>query len=135
MISLRGSSCSRSPTARLTSWTKAPVALAQYPELAQQFVRTASLQKHVHMVAIDRSGVNDHLVRPCRLSQQLPAPLPDIAAKHRMAILRHPNQVILAVSNSLAAPLVCFHPANLHRIHREPSRLKAWGFPIPYRGL
>jgi hypothetical protein len=25
--------------------------------------------------------------------------------------------------------------ANLHRKRRDPIRLKAWGFPIPYRGL
>jgi hypothetical protein len=30
--------------------------------------------------------------------------------------------------------LVRFHPANLSK-RRDPIRLKAWGFPIPYRGL
>jgi hypothetical protein len=36
-----------------------------------------------------------------RLAQQLTAPLPDIAAKHLVAILRHLNQVILAVSDRM----------------------------------
>jgi hypothetical protein len=35
----------------------------------------------------------------------------------------------------VAAPLVRFHPAILAWNRRDPSRLKAWGFLIPYRGL
>jgi hypothetical protein len=31
----------------------------------------------------------------------------------------------------MAATLVRFYPANLHRKRRDPIRLKAWGFPIP----
>jgi hypothetical protein len=42
---------------------------------------------------------------------------------------------LLAVPDRMAATLVRFHPANLHRKRRDPIRLKAWGFPIPYRGL
>jgi hypothetical protein len=30
---------------------------------------------------------------------------------------------------------VRFHPTTLHWKRRDPSRLKAWGFLIPYRGL
>jgi hypothetical protein len=128
----------------------APIPFAQDPEFAQQFVRTAPLQilhgarhrqtgrdgqQHMHVVAIDRSGVNDHLMRGCRLTQQFPAPHPDISPEDWVAILRHPHQVVLAVPNSVAAPLVRFHPAILAWNRRDPSRLKAWGFLIPYRGL
>jgi len=35
----------------------------------------------------------------------------------------------------VAASLVRFHPSILYRNRRDPSRLKAWGFLIPYRGL
>jgi hypothetical protein len=35
----------------------------------------------------------------------------------------------------MAATLVRFHPTTLHWKRRDPSRLKAWGFLIPYRGL
>ncbi len=79
--------------------------------------------------------MNHHLVRPGRLTQQLAAPLADIAAKYLVAILRHPNQVILAVPNRVAAALVAFH-APVYTGHvADPCRLKAWGFLIPYRGL
>jgi len=61
--------------------------------------------------------------------------LANVAAKHRVTVLRHPDQVVLAVPNRVAATLVRFHPANLHRKRRHPSRLKAWGLLIPYRGL
>ena len=84
--------------------------------------------------AIDRSGVHDHLVRSRRLAQQLPAPNPNVTAKHRVPV-RHPDKVVLAVPDRMAATFVRFHPANLHRKRRDPIRLKAWGFPIPYRGL
>jgi hypothetical protein len=35
----------------------------------------------------------------------------------------------------MAAPLVRFHPTILPWKRCNPSRLKAWGFLIPYRGL
>ena len=46
-------------------------------------------------------------------------------------LLRPPDNVVLAVPDRMAAALVRFHPANLHRKRRDPIRLKAWGFPIP----
>ena len=39
------------------------------------------------MVAIDRSGVYDHLMRPRRLAQQFAAANPNIAPKHRVTVL------------------------------------------------
>jgi hypothetical protein len=52
-----------------------------------------------------------------------------------MTVLRHPHQVIFAVPNGMAATLVRFHSLSLLGKRRYPSRLKAWGFLIPYRGL
>jgi hypothetical protein len=89
----------------------------------------------VDMIAIDRPGMNYHLMRCCRLTQQFSAPDPNISAQHWVAIFRHPHQVVFAVPNRMAAPLVRFHPAILPWKRRDPSRLKAWGFLIPYRGL
>jgi hypothetical protein len=43
--------------------------------------------------------------------------------------------LMYVVLDRMAATPVRFHPANLHRKRRDPIRLKAWGFPIPYRGL
>ena len=72
------------------------VPLAQYSEFTQQLVRTASLQilhraryrqagrdrhQQMHVIAIDRPGINDHLMRPCGLTQQFPAPNPNVATK------------------------------------------------------
>jgi hypothetical protein len=64
------------------------------------------------MIAIDRSCVNHRLVRPCRLAQRFPTPDTDISTENRVAVLRHPDQVILAVPNGMAATLVRFHPTN-----------------------
>ena len=87
------------------------------------------------MVPIDRTGVNEHLMRSRRFPKQLPASQPNVPTKDGMTVLRHPHQVIFAVPNGMAATLVRFHPLSLHGKRRYPSRLKAWGFLIPYRGL
>jgi len=58
------------------------------------------------LVPIDGPDMHDHLMRASCLAQELTAPLPDISAKHLISILRHPNQVIFAVSNRVAATLV-----------------------------
>ena len=79
--------------------------------------------------------MNNHLMGNCRLPQQFPASEPNVPTKDGMTVLRHPHQVILAVPNRMAATLVRFHPLSLHGKRRYPSRLKAWGFLIPYRGL
>ena len=54
-------------------------------------------------------------------------------------VVRFPWRLVLDVVNphliGMAAGLVSFHPANLYRKRRDPIRLKAWGFAIPYRGL
>jgi len=87
------------------------------------------------MVAVDRSGVNDHLVRPSCFTQQLAASLADVPAKDGETAFRHPYQVILAVPDSVAAALVALHTPVYTGHAAVPCRLKAWGFLIPYRGL
>jgi hypothetical protein len=44
-------------------------------------------------------------------------------------------KVVFAVPDRMAAALITLHPRSLHRKCCNPSRLKAWGFLIPYRGL
>ena len=82
-----------------------------------------------------RSGMNDYLVRTSRLTHQFATPLSNISAQHRIPVLRHPDHVILAVPNGLAAALVPFHTASVRVNAAIPYRLKAWGLLIPYRGL
>ena len=79
--------------------------------------------------------------RPLRSKRPRPSaeaapkePKPGTTVKHRITVLRHPDHMILASQDRVAAVLICFHPANLHWKRRDPIRLKAWGFRIPYRG-
>src|SRR5271165_6951336 len=65
--------------------------------------------QHMHMVAIDRSSVDGHLVRPRDFPQQLPRPLPDIAAQHRKSALCDPHDMILAVPDRVTAGLRILH--------------------------
>src|SRR5208283_4504710 len=65
--------------------------------------------QHMHMVAIDRSSVDGHLVRPRDFPQQLPRPLPDIAAQHRKSVLCDPHDMILAVPDRVTAGLRILH--------------------------
>ena len=81
--------------------------------------------QHVHMVAVDRSGMNNDLMRARRLTQRISASFPNVPAQRRIALLRHPDYMILAVPNRVAAALVGFHPPNLYWKARDPSRLKA----------
>jgi hypothetical protein len=87
------------------------------------------------VIAIDRPGMNDHLMRPCGLTQQFPAPNPSVPAKDGITVLRDPHQVVFAVPNGMAASFVRFHPTSPYGKRCNPSCLKAWGFLIPYRGL
>src|SRR5271157_1085309 len=65
--------------------------------------------QHMHVVAIDRSSVDGHLVRPRDFPQQLPRPLPDIAAQHRKSVLCYPHNVILAVPDRVTSGLRILH--------------------------
>jgi hypothetical protein len=89
----------------------------------------------MHVIAVDRPSVNNHLVSRCRLTKQFSAPQPDVSTKYWVPIFGHPHHMLFAAPNRVAAALVRFHPTTLHWKCRDPSRLKAGGFLIPYRGL
>src|SRR5271166_2418506 len=101
-----------------------PIPLAKRLIFRQQFVGTLPLEKldraghrqmrrypyqHMHMVAIDRSSVDGHLVRPRDFPQQLSRPLPDIAAQHRKSVLCYPHDMIPAVPDRVTAGLRILH--------------------------
>src|SRR5271157_346268 len=65
--------------------------------------------QHMHVVPIDGSSVDGHLVRPRDFPQQLPRPLPDIAAQHRKSLLCYPHNVILAVPDRVTSGLRILH--------------------------
>ena len=89
----------------------------------------------MHVIAVDRPGVNDHFVSPGCLANQLAASLPHIAPKDGEPIFRNPYNVVLAVPDRMAAPFVVLHDPVYTGQPAVPCRLKAWGFLIPYRGL
>lgn len=74
--------------------------------------------------------MNQHLMGSSRLTQYFPALRSYVPTKNATAILRHPNQVILAIPDGM----VRFHPATLCRNRCIPARLKGVGFPYPLSG-
>jgi len=50
----------------------------------------------MHVIAVDRLGVNDHFVRPGCLAKQLAASLPHVAAENGEPVFRNPYNVVLA---------------------------------------
>jgi hypothetical protein len=89
----------------------------------------------VDMVAIDRARVDHHLVRSRRLAKQLATAGTHVAAEHRVAILRDPHEMVLAVPDRVLPRLYRSMPAFYDDPPACPGRLKAWDFLIPYRGL
>ena len=71
-------------------------------------VRRDSYQ-HVHVVPVDRPRIDDHLMSPRNLTQQLSCPLPYVPAQHQEPIFRDPHHVILAVPNRMATRLRILH--------------------------
>src|SRR5271166_4595288 len=65
--------------------------------------------QHMHVVAMDRSSVDGHLLRPRDFPQQLPRPLPDISTQHRKPVLRYPHDMILAVPDRVTSGLRILH--------------------------
>ncbi|BCH53949.1 hypothetical protein RvVAR031_15590 [Agrobacterium vitis] len=63
----------------------------------------------MHVVTVDRAGMNLHLLRSRYLSQKLPATLANISLQNRKTILRHPNKVILAIPYLMAAGPIILH--------------------------
>src|SRR5271166_1781142 len=85
--------------------------------------------QHMHVVPIDGSSVDGHLVRPRDFSQQLPRPLPDIPAQHRKSVLCYPHDMILAVPDRVTAGLCILHTRTV--ASRSP---KGEGFTDPKGG-
>jgi hypothetical protein len=56
------------------------------------------------------------------------------SAQNRMPVLRHPDHMILAIPNRVAAALVRFHPATLSANPRDPMPPKGVGFSDPLSG-
>src|SRR5574337_108416 len=81
------------------------------------------------MVAVDRPGVDDHLMRARNLTQQLSRPLPYVPTQHREPIFRDPHHVILAVPDRVATRLRVLH--NRSVASRSP---KGEGFTDPRCG-
>src|SRR5215468_9042918 len=88
----------------------------------------------MHVVTINRPGMNDHLVGARRLTHQLSAPLPRIPAQDREPIFRNPYNVVLAVPDHMAAAFVTLHAPVYTGHPRVPCRLKGVGFPDPLSG-
>ena len=65
--------------------------------------------QHMHMVAIDRSCIDGHLVRPRDFPQQFSRPLPNISAQHRKPVLCDPHDMILAVPDRVTSGLRILH--------------------------
>jgi hypothetical protein len=93
----------------------APISLAKRLILLKQFVLTLLLEilnrsrhrqlgQHMHVVSIDRARVNRHFVRPRNLTQKLPRALSNVPTQNRIAVFRHPNQVILASTSTPSVP-------------------------------
>jgi hypothetical protein len=72
-------------------------------------------------IDIDRPCVHHHLMRSRRFAQQFATANPNVATQHRITIFRHPDDVVLAIPDRMAAPLLRFHPANLRRKRRHPA--------------
>ena len=88
----------------------------------------------MYVIAIDRPGVNNDLMCEGSLAHQFPASLPNVPAQHRIPVLRHPSQMILAVPDGVAAAFVRFHPSQCTRYCRDPIPPKGVGFPDPLSG-
>src|SRR5215475_10328526 len=88
----------------------------------------------MHVIAVDRPGVNDHFVRPGGLANQLAASLPHVAAENGEPIFRNPYNVVLAVPDGMAAAFVALHDPVYTGHAADPCRLKGVGFPDPLSG-
>src|SRR5215510_13262378 len=88
----------------------------------------------MHVIAVDRPGVNDHFVRPGGLANQLAASLTHVAAENGEPIFRNPYNVVLAVPDGMAAAFVALHDPVYTGHAADPCRLKGVGFPDPLSG-
>jgi hypothetical protein len=92
--------------------------------------------QHMHMISIDRSCIDCHLLTMRYLPQQLTTSVPHISCQNLVPVFCRPHKVVLTIPNRVATLFVILH---LRSITRGPGsvirRLKARGLRIPYRGL
>ena len=81
------------------------------------------------MIAINRTGMNMHIMCYRYLPQQFPATQANVPAQNFISVLRRPNQMVFAVPNRMTATLVKLHKWML----RIPSP-KGEGFTDPLTG-
>src|SRR6202161_137665 len=74
----------------------------------------------MHVVPIDRTRVDCHLVGLRNLTKQFTRTLSYVPAQDRKTILGHPNQMILAVQYSVTAALRVLHDRSI--ASRSPYR-------------
>src|SRR5271166_5043903 len=88
----------------------------------------------MHVIAIDRTGMNDHLMRARRLTQQFAAANPNVPTKDWVTILRHPNHVVFAVPKRYGchACTLLSTQSNADALRSQPP--KGVGFPDPLSG-
>src|ERR1700723_1364806 len=80
----------------------------------------------MHVVPIDRTRVDCHLVGPRNLTKQFTRTLSYVPAQDRKTILGHPNQMILAVPYRVTAAFRVLHDRSI--ASRSP---KGEGFTDP----
>jgi hypothetical protein len=113
----------------------APISLAKRLILLKQFVLTLLLEilnrsrhrqlgrdrdQHMHVVSIDRARVNRHFVRPRNLTQKLPRAWSNVPTQNRIAVFRHPNQVIPC--NPKSCGCRACNPSSAQNTASAPSR-------------
>src|SRR6185437_930026 len=123
----------------------APIALSENLEFRQQFVRTLAFEElhrsrhrqigrdryqQMHMVPINCSGMNHHLVASSDFPDQIPRPKTNVPNQNWISVFGHTYDMILTVPYRMTP--------RLRRLHRSgcyaSRRLKARGLRIPKKG-
>ena len=87
--------------------------------------------QHLHMIPVDRPGVDHHLLASRNLTQQFAAALLHIVRKHLISITSS------STPSDTCSPTPCgCHACSLPSLQAYPiRRMKARGLPVPYREL
>ena len=67
----------------------------------------------MHMISVDRTSIDRHLVGTGDFPQQLPCALSNVPGQDRITVFRDPDQMILAVPNRVTAALVVLHSGRI----------------------
>src|SRR6185312_5285064 len=135
----------------------APIALSENLEFRQQFVRTLAFEElhrsrhrqigrdryqQMHMVAINCSGMNHHLVASSDFPDQFPRPKTNVPTQNWISVFGHPYDMILTVPYRMTPRLRPLHRSGCYASRRLKARgcyasrrLKARGLRIPKKGL